>query len=426
MSDMNYAIRTENLGKRYNLGATVSARRVFRKLRRSFRRRFGRPDHEQASSESADKDVERLWAVHNASFELGQGEVLGLIGPNGAGKSTLLKLLCKITAPTEGRILIQGRVGALLEVGAGFKAMLSGLENLYLQGAWLGMSKREIQSKVDQIVEFSGLQGFLDTPVKRYSSGMRLRLSFSVAAHLNPEIIIIDEALAVGDVGFRRKCVIKLSEIAQSGRTVIFVSHNPELIMSLCTRVLWLDSGRIVMDGNPAEVMRAYAESGYQVTASSSDLKRRHNRRGNGLLRVTRVECQDQQRCCITPAVLGQPLWLVIQYETHSSDIHDLTINLTLRNSDGVPVLFLSNAQTGKQLVDFPEKGQVCCRIDRLSLAPGSYLLDIEAVLPSGRADFLRDAHRLEVASGPFFDNTAPLESRGVFFIDQNWSLENV
>ena len=426
MSQTEFAIRAENIGKRYNLGETVSARRIFRQLGHSLRNSLSDFSNGTISPSSAVDEVERLWAVEDVSFVLGQGEVLGLIGPNGAGKSTLLKLLCQITEPTTGRIEIQGRVGALLEVGAGFKPMLSGLENLYLQGAWLGMSKREIQSKIDEIIEFSSLQEFLDTPVKRYSSGMRLRLAFSVAAHLSPEIIIIDEALAVGDVGFRQKCITKLTSIAQSGRTVIFVSHNPELIMSLCSRVLWLDSGHIIRDGEPNEVMRAYAESGLQASASSSDLKRRHDRRGDRKLLITRIECQDEHRQSLTPAVVGKPLCVVIRFELQDKELHDLTVNLTLRNSDGLPVLFLSNTQTDTQLVDIPSSGEARCHIDRVSLIPGSYLIDVEAVLPSGRADFLRDAHRLEVAAGAFYNNSMPLESHGVFYSDQNWTLEDV
>src|SRR5690349_23635617 len=213
--------------------------------------------HEAASS--------HLWALRDVSFSVKEGEVFGIIGRNGAGKSTLLKILSNIIRPTHGRVRGRGRINSLLEIGTGFHDELSGRENIYLNGYFLGMNRYEIRKKFDEIVEFSGVSKFLDTPVKRYSSGMYMRLAFAVAAHLNPEILIMDEVLAVGDAAFQRKCLDKTSDIARTGRTILFVSHNMAAIQSLCRRVLWLDGGRIVADGRPAEVISRYLRSSLQT-----------------------------------------------------------------------------------------------------------------------------------------------------------------
>ncbi len=257
------AIRAQNLGKHYRLGemGTLAAG-----LRDWFRR-TGRNAREESSGKS-----DEFWALRDVSFTLKPGETLGIIGQNGAGKSTLLKILSRITYPTEGRAEIHGRVGSLLEVGTGFNPELTGRENIYLNGAILGMTKREIDAVFDEIVAFSGVERFLDTPVKRYSSGMRVRLGFAVAAHLRTEILIVDEVLAVGDSVFRSKCIGKMDGIAREGRTVLFVSHNMQAINNLCSRCLWLEEGRIVRDGPTEdlvfEYLRKNVDSGNETAAT--------------------------------------------------------------------------------------------------------------------------------------------------------------
>lgn len=255
------AIRAEDVGKRFFLGETVgthtlrhAAQRLATAPWRAWRR--------MARGESAalPEFHEAFWALRHVDFELRRGEVLGVIGANGAGKSTLLKLLSRITAPTEGRIEIRGRVSSLLEVGTGFHRDLTGRENMYLNAAILGMRKAEIDRKFDAIVAFAGIEKFLDTPVKRYSSGMHTRLAFSVAAHLEPEILIVDEVLAVGDVGFQKKCLGKMNDLAQGGRTVVFVSHNMGAVSQLCNCGLLLDGGRVQLAGEIGDVVRAYLE----------------------------------------------------------------------------------------------------------------------------------------------------------------------
>ncbi len=263
----NLAIRAENLGKSYRLGEMLNLTKTLKETISSFVK-GKKPTEADNSGERANEDI--LWALRGASFELSPGEKLGIIGPNGAGKSTLLKLLCRITPPSEGFAEIYGRVASLLEVGTGFHPELTGRENIFLNGSILGMKRKEIMRKFDEIVAFSGVERFLETPIKRYSSGMRVRLGFSVAAHLDPEILIVDEVLAVGDSDFRKKCLGKMNDVSREGRTVLFVSHNMQAINTLCDRCLLLDHGRVIMDGPTEEVVKTYASSGDENATKSS------------------------------------------------------------------------------------------------------------------------------------------------------------
>ena len=258
---MAVAIQAEGLGKRYRLGEFQAAYGTLREsLTHATRRLLGK-EHRHSR--------EDIWALRDVSFDVQQGEVLGVIGRNGAGKSTLLKILTRITAPTEGRAEIRGRVGSLLEVGTGFHPELTGRENIYLNGAILGMKRKEIQTKLPEIAEFSGVSKFLDTPVKRYSSGMYVRLAFSVAAHLEPEILLVDEVLAVGDAEFQARCLGRMEDFGTGGRTVLFVSHNMQAVSQLCDRALLLDGGSIVLDGPSEEVVAHYL----QTTAGAGSSK---------------------------------------------------------------------------------------------------------------------------------------------------------
>ncbi|MDT7816585.1 MAG: lipopolysaccharide transport system ATP-binding protein, partial [Acidobacteriaceae bacterium] len=252
---MTTAISIENLGKRYSIG---HKRANGDGLRHAIERAVREPLAWLQSRRQEKVTSQDFWALRDVSFQINSGEVVGIIGRNGAGKSTLLKLLSRITIPTEGRIRIDGRVASLLEVGTGFHQELTGRENIFLNGAILGMTRVEIIRKFDEIVAFSEIEEFLDTPVKRYSSGMYVRLAFAVAAHLEPEILIVDEVLAVGDAAFQKKCLGKMGTFAQSGRTVLFVSHNMEAVRSLCQRGIWMKSGRLHRDGHVNEVVDAY------------------------------------------------------------------------------------------------------------------------------------------------------------------------
>jgi lipopolysaccharide transport system ATP-binding protein len=278
MMNLNdFAIKVENISKRYRIGIKEEMHDNFAgaffafitsPLRNYVKYRSLYKFKDQNSRREDDDAKDVIWALKDISFEVKKGEVLGIIGRNGAGKSTLLKILCKVTDPTAGKAEVRGRVSSLLEVGTGFHQELSGRENIYLNGTILGMTKKEVDRKFDEIVDFSGVEKFIDTPVKRYSSGMRVRLAFSVAAHLEPEILLIDEVLAVGDVEFQKKCLKKMENVGQEGRTVLFVSHNMHAITRLCSRTILLNNSMIVDDGPSTKVVKDYLTSDVGVPSA--------------------------------------------------------------------------------------------------------------------------------------------------------------
>jgi homopolymeric O-antigen transport system ATP-binding protein len=277
---MATAISVRGLSKRYRIGQYQTAYGTLRDaLAGGVRRVVAREHHDE------ERD---MWALRDVSFDVPDGEVLGIVGRNGAGKSTLLKVLTRIVSPTEGRAEIRGRVGSLLEVGTGFHPELTGRENVFLNGSILGMRQREIVSKFDEIVEFAGVGQFLDTPVKRYSSGMSVRLAFAVAAHLEPEILLVDEVLAVGDAEFQRRCLGRMEDLSESGRTVVFVSHQMQAVAQLCDRAIWLDHGRVEREGPASDVVAEYLQAGYGA-GSRREWGDRATAPGNDLVRLRSV-----------------------------------------------------------------------------------------------------------------------------------------
>jgi homopolymeric O-antigen transport system ATP-binding protein len=328
------ALRVEGIGKRYLLGASRGARSNYRSLRDELSRglRRVRPN--------AGVQNRTLWALRNVSFQIGTGERVGIIGRNGAGKSTLLKILSQVTAPSEGRMEIQGRVGSLLEVGTGFHPELTGRDNILLNGAILGMSHREIRSKIGEIVAFAGVEAFLDTPVKRYSSGMYLRLAFAVAAHLEPDLFLVDEVLAVGDAEFQRKCLGRMETIGASGRTVLFVSHSLPAVLRLCDRVILLDRGGVAADGSPQEVVRAYLDSGLG-SAAERIWDRPDEAPGDDLVRLRSVRLRSENR--VTEEVdIRRPVQVEVEYSHLPSDSTlRPSVNLHLSNEEGI-LLFIT------------------------------------------------------------------------------------
>ncbi len=267
----NTVISIENVSKSYQLGV-IGTGTFYGDLKRWWAKQRGRPDPYQkiGGADHGSRDGETIWALKDVNFQIQEGQAVGIIGRNGAGKSTLLKILSRVTAPTTGEIKVNGRIASLLEVGTGFHSELTGRENIFLNGAIMGMDRNEIQRKLDEIVDFSGVEQFIDTPVKRYSSGMYVRLAFAVAAHLEPEILIVDEVLAVGDSNFQRKCLGKMSDVAEGGRTVLFVSHNMSAINRLCSRAVLLNAGTVMEDGSALEVTAKYLsgageESGIRI-----------------------------------------------------------------------------------------------------------------------------------------------------------------
>jgi lipopolysaccharide transport system ATP-binding protein len=301
---MPVAIQTDQLSKQYQIGEMQSAYGTLRDTLASGARRLVRRDHSQ--------HVEDIWALRDVSLEVPEGQVLGVIGKNGAGKSTLLKILTRITTPTSGTAEIHGRVGSLLEVGTGFHPELTGRENVFLNGSVLGMKRREIQSKFDEIVEFSGVQRFIDTPVKRYSSGMSVRLAFSVAAHLEPEILLVDEVLAVGDAEFQRRCLGRMEDLSQSGRTVLFVSHQMQAVTQLCDRAILLEQGEIALDGSAEYVVAEYLQL---VGGSSSERTwPEDSAPGDTVVRLLAVRVVDEDGDVVSSVDVRKPVGIEMTF----------------------------------------------------------------------------------------------------------------
>lgn len=312
----NIAIRVEHLSKDYRIGARQQA---YRTLRETVSEAMMAPFHRirkllQGEASGAAELHETFWALRDVSFEIQRGEVVGLIGRNGAGKSTLLKILSQITEPTTGQITMYGRVGSLLEVGTGFHSELTGRENIYLNGAILGMKRREIMKRFDEIVDFAEVEQFIDTPVKHYSSGMYLRLAFAVAAHLEPEILLVDEVLAVGDARFQRKCLQKMQDVGQEGRTVIFVSHNMPAITRLCQRALLLEAGQLQHDGPAPRVVGAYLNLGLS-TSAVHEWPEPVVRSNADIVRVCAVRVRAKDGSLTDVVDIRQPVGLEMEYE---------------------------------------------------------------------------------------------------------------
>jgi lipopolysaccharide transport system ATP-binding protein len=337
------AIRVENVSKRYRIGL----RNTHRTLRESLTEAAKQPLQSVKTLLGRDNGREAqniFWALKDVSFEVKQGEVLGIIGRNGAGKSTLLKILSRVTEPTDGRVEGYGRVGSLLEVGTGFHPELTGRENIYLNGAILGMTRAEINRKFDEIVAFSEIEQFLDTPVKRYSSGLYVRLAFAVAAHLEPEILIIDEVLAVGDAGFQKKCLGKMDHVARTGRTVLFVSHNMTAVQSLCNRAIQLNRGHVVSEGSPAEVTSEYLRSSAAFTAERY-WPDRSSAPGNDLIRLHRASVRPIDGRLPNSISVRTPFVLEFEYWNLQRD-SDLYLSVELYQEQGL-LVFSSGRVTG-------------------------------------------------------------------------------
>jgi lipopolysaccharide transport system ATP-binding protein len=366
-------IRVENLSKRYRIGKKLPVRDG----KQPAWSRMTAPIQNLSASWRKPGEDEIIWALKDVSFDVQQGEVLGLIGRNGAGKSTLLKILSRITEPTSGRAVINGRVGSLLEVGTGFHPELTGRENVYLNGAILGMKKFEIDRKFDEIVDFSGVEKFIDTPVKRYSSGMYVRLAFAVAAHLETEILLVDEVLAVGDAIFQQKCLGKMSAVATEGRTVLFVSHNMGAMNSLTSQCILMVDGKLFTAGITENVIRLYLEELFKNNSKSKSRVEIYHRENviNSPVKITRimVNSVDYE---IPIVDIGQSFTIMIELET-SIELRGALVGLAVKKRDGVSVVTILSLDQDFHL-DLPTgKHIVCCRVEDLPLSPGEYVLDV-------------------------------------------------
>jgi lipopolysaccharide transport system ATP-binding protein len=362
---MHPIIRVDNLGKRYQIGARGPAYGTLRDtivagLRSSVARRNG--------NKSA---ATTLWAVKDVSFEVEQGDIVGIIGRNGAGKSTLLKLLSRVTEPTTGRIELYGRLGSLLEVGTGFHPELSGRENIYLNGAILGMTRREIASKFDEIVAFAEVERFIDTAVKHFSSGMYLRLAFAVAAHLEPEILIVDEVLAVGDARFQRKCLDKMEDVSHQGRTVLFVSHNMAAITRLCPRAIMLEEGGVALDGPSSKVVTAYLDAGITVTAQREwpDIQRAP---GDSDVRMRAVRVRNHEGQVSETIDIRHPAYIEIEYDVLRPG-NRLSAGIICKNEEGLSLF--SSGDLSPDAV-FSQDPNATGRYSAVCTVPGNMLAE--------------------------------------------------
>jgi lipopolysaccharide transport system ATP-binding protein len=413
-------LRTIDLGKRYQIGGE---REAYRTLRDTVAHAVARPIERIRHPGAATHRSESLWALRHVDIEIRDGEAVGIIGGNGAGKSTLLKVLSHITEPTEGRAELRGRVASLLEVGTGFHQELTGRENIQLNGAILGMTRREIKSKFDDIVEFSEIGRFLDTPVKRYSTGMFVRLAFAVAAHLEPELLIVDEVLAVGDAAFQKKCLGKMGDVAAQGRTVLFVSHNMAAVTSLCSRAVLLEHGRLVESGPTADITDAYLRRGKE--ASSTLLADRIDRSGSGSVRFTALTLEDAAGEPVTSACGGSPVTLRLDYSTvDGRSIRNTVVGILVRGSYGQPLFMCLSQVAQNDCSTLPPEGSVRCHIPVLGLLPGVYALDIWCNADGASLDHINHASELTVSEGDFFGSgKLPPREGGEFLVPHTWEV---
>ncbi len=428
----NKVISVEHLTKQYDLGV-IGTGTLSRDLNRWWARVRHQPDpYTRIGQQDAFARIgESILALDDVSFTVNQGEALGIIGRNGAGKSTLLKILSRVTAPTSGVVKIRGRVGSLLEVGTGFHPELTGRENVYLNGAILGMKKAEVTRKFDEIVAFAGVEKFIDTPVKRYSSGMYVRLAFAVAAHLDPEILIVDEVLAVGDAEFQKKCLGKMGDVAGEGRTVLFVSHNMAAVENLCQRSIMLQAGKIEADGGSVSVVQEYLDLARKTINNNIDLLTLTERSGSGLVKLTDFHVEDQYGNRVEIVRSGMPVDFVFTYINNSTtenklDEVDFGFSIHKSTDNQVLAVLYASYQANEFSLD-TRVGKVRCHVNALPLSVGSYGLGARVTVKGIESDWPRGLiGNLHVEASDFFQSgrigfgsSAPLLIKGHWQLDR-------
>ena len=410
---MKPIIEIEGVGKSYRIGANrekyLSLRDEMAKQAHGFYRRFlSRHRHVPRDQE--------FWALKDVSFSVNEGEAVGIIGRNGAGKSTLLKILSKITPPTTGKITLRGRMASLLEVGTGFHPELTGRENIYLNGAILGMTRAEIKRKFDEIVAFAEIEKFLDTPVKRYSSGMYVRLAFAVAAHLEPEILVVDEVLAVGDLEFQKKCLGKMGAVAKEGRTVLFVSHNMAAVQTICQKGILLADGKVIHVGPTNEIVSSYLRLGTVSMGSTA----RYAAKTDG---ITGVWFEDSDRRRLETLMVGTSVQLCIAYKVADGDAR-FRFAAVCRGQLGEPISCLDSLSAAGDVLPGPRQGVAVCRISRLPLLPGQYSLDVSIDCAGTQIEIIRQALFFSVEGGDYYGTgRIPPCGYGAMLADHKWSV---
>ena len=426
----NVVIDVQNVSKRYRIGQNEDVKDTFigqlESIIKSPLKNLGRL--RQLTQFSTENDLsDTIWALKDISFDVQRGEVLGIIGRNGAGKSTLLKILSRITQPTTGRINLIGRVSSLLEVGTGFHPELTGRDNIFLNGTILGMSKGEIKQKFDQIVDFSGIEKFIDTPVKFYSSGMGVRLAFSVAAHLEPDILIIDEVLAVGDADFQRKCLGKMDDVSKEGRTILFVSHNMVAVDSLCKRVILIKNGEINAMGTPEEIIPMYLANGEGTNGANVDLADSVHE-GSGKMKFTSWSVSDDVYGAGKLVSCNRGCEFRINYESESSaELKNVSVSMTIKDMYERPILTGATLFQNRDFASIPPSGTFTCRYDQLPLLPDVYKVHLWCSVNSDLSDKVTNAGTFTVVSDDIY-NSGKMPERGkhgVILANYEWSITN-
>lgn len=423
-------ISVENLSKSYRLGQ-IGTGTLSRDLEIWLAKLRGKPNpylkigqegYDQPQSSVSGPPSDLLWALQDVSFQVQQGEVLGIIGRNGAGKSTLLKILSRVTAPTSGQVKVKGRIASLLEVGTGFHPELTGRENIFLNGAILGMSKQEVQRKFDEIVNFAEVEKFVDTPVKRYSSGMYVRLAFAVAAHLESEILLVDEVLAVGDAEFQKKCLGKMGDVASNeGRTVFFVSHNMAAIQQLCPVSMFLQRGNLEDIGTSIEMVNKYLNIFKNFEHSSFDIDN-PERKGNKKIVLTGGRVIDHNNNVTSSIISGNPMKLEFDY-LNNDDIDDISVSLTIFNEQGIALTNTSTTLTNGNIFDIGKTGKISCLIKRVPFLAGEYRVAIALNFANHISDLIPNALTFTIESSSFFPNLKTPDKRySLFMLDHHWN----
>ena len=418
-------ISVQNVSKYYRLGL-IGGGTLRADFERWWARVRGRPDpllkigHENQSN----RQGEYIWALRDVSFQVQQGEVLGIIGRNGAGKSTLLKILSRVTAPTAGQVKVKGRVASLLEVGTGFHPELTGRENIYLNGAILGMKKVEIDHKYDEIVTFSEVEKFIDTPVKRYSTGMYVRLAFAIAAHLDPDILLVDEVLAVGDASFQQKCLRKMGKVSEQGRTVLFVSHNMAAISALCKSALLLHAGRLAFQNTTDQVISEYL----RITNASiqESLTMRTDRKGDGRVRIVGFDVLSENGTKVDQIMSGQDVAFVIDYQVNDPHCinNSIVVGVMFKGLFGQPLFNCLSRVIPNPDLRLVEGKRLVCYLYRLPLLPGEYQCDVFCKVNETITDYLQPAGRISVVPGDYYKSgKLPPSQTGEFLVDFKWEI---
>lgn len=420
----NIAIKFENISKQYRLGV-VGTGTISHDLNRWWHLVRGKEDPYLKIGEVNDRNSKAIskyvWALKDINFEVEQGDVVGIIGRNGAGKSTLLKLLSRVTTPSTGIIKAKGRIASLLEVGTGFHPELTGRENIYMNGTIMGMTKHEITRKLDEIIDFAGVEKYIDTPAKRYSSGMTVRLGFAIAAYLEPEILIVDEVLAVGDAEFQKKAIGKMQDVSRGeGRTVLFVSHNMGSVKSLCNRGIILSNGQIeYISENINDAITRYID--FKEETNNTAIAYRKDRSGNGQIFINKLELLNG--ISFSSTSVGEQLQFIIGFEAKDNNFTGKFL-ISINDSFGQCVLFMDSST----IEDFPsylnKKGHITISISKdFNLPPGKYFINIAAYIDNNMADYIQNALTINIYNGDFYFAGRIPSGKSICYVKQNWQV---